>query len=65
MPNSDTPLSTAEAAARSGQPKRTVIHAISTGKLPAQKLGGYNGPYLIQAADLDAWAAVRDAKASA
>lgn len=64
MPNSKTPLSAAQASEQTGYPKRTILHAITTGKLPAQKLSGYNGVYLIQQDDLDAWVDGRE-KASA
>lgn len=59
MPNS-TPLSAAQAAKQTGHPKRTILHAITTGKLPAQRMdNGYQGVYLIAQVDLDRWVAER------
>ena len=51
------PLSVAEAAARTGIPKRTLQHAIATGRLKAHKFPGETGAYLIDEAELDRWAA--------
>lgn len=59
MPKPAQPLSAAQASEQTGEPKRTILHAIKTGKLPAQKLPGYNGVYLIAQRDLDKWAASR------
>lgn len=59
MRNSTPPLSAAQAAAQSGRPKRTILYAIATGALPAQKMPGYNGIYLIDPIDLDKWMAER------
>lgn len=59
------PLTAAEAAARSGIPKRTILHAISSGSLKAQKLAGARGAYLIRPRDLERYLSKREAKASA
>lgn len=64
MPKSP-PLSTTEAAAESGIPKRTVIAAINRGELPANKLPGLTGSFLIERRDFDKWLARRERKASA
>jgi excisionase family DNA binding protein len=56
MPNS-IPLSAAQASEQTGFPKRTILHAIKKGWLPAKKLDGYI--YLIDQDDLDRWAAAR------
>lgn len=53
------PLSVAEAATRTGIPKRTLQHAIATGRLKAYKLPGATAAYLIEEADLDRYAAHR------
>lgn len=52
MPN---PISTSEAASRTGIPKRTIIAAITRGDLPASKMAGLTGAYLIREDDLDEW----------
>lgn len=62
MPN--RPLSVIEAVQQTGIPKRTIQHAISQGWLPAEKLPGLTGAYLIDQTDLDAWVANRNGKAS-
>jgi excisionase family DNA binding protein len=54
------PLSIAEAAARTGIPKRTLQHAIATGRLKAHKFPGKTGAYLIDQRDLDRWATQRE-----
>ena len=54
------PLSVAEAATRTGIPKRTIQHAIATGRLPAHKLTGTTGAYLIDETDLDHWTTQRN-----
>jgi excisionase family DNA binding protein len=55
------PLSVAEASAQKDIPKRTVQAAITRGDLPAHKLPGLTGSYLINQRDLDKWAARREA----
>jgi excisionase family DNA binding protein len=59
-----TPLVVAQAAEQTGIPKRTILHAITTGVLPAQKLPGIRGQYLIKQADLDQYAARRRSEAT-
>lgn len=59
------PLSTTEAAAESGIPKRTVIAAINRGELRANKLPGRTGAFLIERRDFGKWLAKRERKASA
>lgn len=58
------PLSAADAAAQTGIPKRSILWAISTGKLKAHKLGGETGAYVIDQRDLDRYIAKRTAKAA-
>jgi excisionase family DNA binding protein len=53
------PLNVAEAAQRTGIPKRTLQNAIATGRLKAYKLPGATGAYLIEDADLDRWVTQR------
>jgi excisionase family DNA binding protein len=66
MPNSSPPLGVAQAANQVGIPTRTLRYAILHGDLPAHKLPGRTGAYLIDQRDLDEWFAKRDAtKASA
>lgn len=63
MPNPQW-ITTTAASQTSGVPKRTIIAAISRGDLPASKLPGLTGAYLIDPAELDRWLAGR-IKASA
>ena len=49
------PITTSEASERSGIPKRTIIAAINRGALPAQKLPGLTGAFLIDVDDLTIW----------
>lgn len=49
------PLSTSQAAQRTGIPRRTIQWAINRGLLPAQRLG--DKIWMIDSADLDQWAA--------
>ena len=49
------PITTTEASQRTGVPKRTIIAAINRGALPAQKLPGLTGPFLIDVDDLTIW----------
>ena len=58
-------ITTATASQTSGIPKRTVIAAITRGELPAHKLPGLTGAYLISPADLQEWLASRKTKATA
>lgn len=58
------PLSVSEAAEQTGKPKRTIQHAITQGDLPAHKLAGLTGSYLIDQRELDKWLAKREAKAA-
>lgn len=64
MPKSDPPLSAAQASEQTDIPKRTILYNIATGALPAHKLAGYNGVYLIYQDDLDKWVAKREAKSA-
>jgi excisionase family DNA binding protein len=48
-------LTTALAAAQTGIPKRTIIAAITRGDLPAVKLPGITGAYLIAPDALQGW----------
>lgn len=50
MPN-QAPISAADAAAKHGIPKRTILAAIKRGEIPAHKLGGSTGVYVINPAD--------------
>lgn len=43
------------ASQTTGIPKRTIIAAITRGDLPAAKLPGLTGAYLIDPADLERW----------
>lgn len=62
----NAPLSAAQAADRTGIPKRTIQAAIARGDLKAQKLGSHlTGAFIIEQRDLDRWVAKRAAKASA
>lgn len=54
-------ITTSAAHERSGVPRRTIIAAINRGDLPAQKLPGLTGAFLINPADLDDWAKRRAA----
>ena len=65
VPKPTKRLTTSEAQARTGIPKRTVIAAINRGDLRAEKLPGLTGSFLITSADLDRWVAKRDGKAGA
>jgi excisionase family DNA binding protein len=49
------PLSVAEVVARTGIPRTTVHADIARGRLPAHKLSGRTGAYLITQADLQEW----------
>lgn len=46
-------LTTRQAGERSGRHTRTIVDWIHKGKLPAMKLPGGRGPYLIEPADLE------------
>jgi len=63
MPNIEWVTTTA-ASRTSGIPKRTIIAAINRGDLPAQKLPGLTGAFLIAPTDLTAWTAGRHIKAA-
>lgn len=65
MPSSQTPISVAEAAEQKGIPARTVRYAILHGDLPAHKLPGRTGSYVINQDELDQWAAKRETQAEA
>lgn len=54
MRNSDW-ITTSLAQQRTGIPRRTIIAAITAGRLPAVKLPGQTGAYLIDPADLQTW----------
>lgn len=49
------PITTSQASLESGIPKRTIIAAITRGELPAQKLPGLTGAYLLDRDDLTIW----------
>ena len=53
------PLSVTQAALLYDVPRRTVQYAISTGRLPAHKLPGQTGAYLIDRTDLESWVRAR------
>lgn len=63
MPNPDW-ITTTTASQASEVPKRTIIAAITRGKLPAHKLPGLTGAYLINPDDLKEWLAGRTKAAS-
>lgn len=54
------PLSATEASLQTGIPKRTILWAITSGKLKAHKLGGETGAYVIRQSDLDKFVAKRE-----
>lgn len=60
MSAASPPLSATQAAQRSGIPKRTILHAIATEALPATRMFGDVGPYVIDAVDFDRWATQRN-----
>jgi excisionase family DNA binding protein len=64
MPNNALPLSAAQAARHTGIPKRTILAAITRGELPAHKMPGRTGAYLIDQIDLDTYVARRVRAAS-
>ena len=54
-------ITTKQAAARSGIPRRTILHAILRGDLPAEKFGdGHTSAYMIRERDLDRWLEQRE-----
>lgn len=63
MRNSDW-ITTSLAQQRTGIPRRTIIAAITAGRLPAIKLPGVTGAYLIEPADLQQWADSRTRRAA-
>ena len=63
VPNLDW-LTTSAAHQRTGVPKRTIIAAINRGDLPARKLPGLTGSFLIEPDDLTRWIASRCQKAA-
>ena len=54
VPKSDTPTGVAEAAAILGTDRRTVVRMISRGTLPAHKMPGKTGAWIISRADVEA-----------
>lgn len=52
-------LSVAQAAEKTGVPRRTINWAINVGQLPATRLGA--GAWMIDSNDLDEWAARKTA----
>jgi hypothetical protein len=56
-------ITTTAAHGTSGIPKRTIIAAINRGDLPAQKLPGLTGSFLIDPTDFEAWVEGRKATA--
>jgi excisionase family DNA binding protein len=50
----------AQIARQTGIPKRTVIHAITSGKLRAKRVGGEPGIFLAHQKDVDRWLATRE-----
>lgn len=63
MPNPQW-ITTTAAHKSSGTPKRTIIAAINRGELPAEKLPGLTGAFLINPDDLAAWVSQREAKST-
>lgn len=61
MPN-HAPISAADASAQHGIPKRTILAAIKRGVLPAQKLGGETGVYILNPDDAAAFAEAWNAR---
>lgn len=57
-------ITTTTAHQTSGIPKRTIIAAINRGDLPAQKLPGLTGSFLIAPKDFETWLAGRVTKAA-
>lgn len=53
------PMTTTQVAQHTGIPKRTVIAAITRGELPATKLPGLTGAYLLDLEDVTEWAEAR------
>ena len=58
-------ITTTAASQNSGVPKRTIIAAITRGDLPAAKLPGLTGAYLIDPEELEIWLAGRTTAARA
>jgi excisionase family DNA binding protein len=53
-------ITTTEAAARVGMPRRSFLRAVEDGRVtPAQKLDGIRGAYLFEAETIDTFAAER------
>ena len=63
MPNAQW-ITTTEASRTSQVPRRTIIAAINRGELPAEKLPGLTGAFLIDAANFHTWAAGRKTRAA-
>lgn len=57
-------ITTTAAHQTSGIPRRTIIAAINRGDLPAQKLPGLTGAFLIDPTDFRIWADRRVLKAA-
>ena len=54
VPKSSKPLTVAEVALLLGKNRKTILRWISAGRLPAQKLAGDTGAYIIRPEDVDA-----------
>lgn len=57
-------ITTTAAHKNSGIPRRTIIAAINRGELPAEKLPGLTGAFLISPDDFTKWTAGRQIKAA-
>ena len=54
MPKSRHPLTVAQVAEMVGRDRKTVLRWIASGRLPAIKLAGQTGAYLIEPEDAEA-----------
>lgn len=59
MPKSSNPLTVAEVALILGKDRKTILRWISAGRIPAQKLAGATGAYVIQPEDIEALAVAK------
>lgn len=59
MPNFEA-IGIRDAVAILNRPKRTVIHWVTTGQLPAQKLPGLTGAYVFDRAEVERFAETRN-----
>lgn len=58
-----TPLTTRDVTELTGIPKSTVLYALTNGELPARKLPGKTGSWIIDREQVDAWIERREARA--